>query len=290
MGVWEKPQIQELHGGRLHMQHGPIDIVLKVWGEDGERARAHDAAIARFETLLAELAGELDQLRVPMSDAPCAATPVGLRMMRACALFPDHFITPMAAVAGAVADELIAVMTAVAELDKAYVNDGGDIAVHLRNGQALGIGMMGDFSRAAIPEQHGAITLAASDPVRGIASSGARGRSFSLGLSDSVTVLAANAALADAAATLVANAVNLDRPGIVRRPACELDPDSDLGERLVTVSVPPLSASDIAKALSLGLEVARGFELRRLIIDAALSLQGQTVTLGDLLKHQGKLS
>lgn len=270
------------------MQHGPIDVVLKAWGAKAELARAHDAVIGRFQTLLHELTGELDELRLPMSDSPFASTTVGLRMTRACALFPEHFITPMAAVAGAVADELIAVMTAAAELDKAYVNDGGDIAVHLIKGQALSIGMMGDFLRTAVPEQNGAMVLSVADPVRGIASSGARGRSFSLGICDSVTVLAANAALADAAATLIANAVNLERADIIRRPAFDLDPDNDLGMRLVTVSVPQLVPDEIAKALELGLEVARGFRTRGLIIDAALALQGQNVTLGTMLQLQGR--
>ncbi len=286
--MWDMPQVQEIEGGRLHLQHGPIDVVLKAWGPAAQIARARDAATHRFQTMLAELTGELDELRLPMSDSPFAATKVGLRMTRACALFPEHFLTPMAAVAGAVADELIDVMIAAAELDKAFVNDGGDIAVHLTDGQSLSVGMMGDFSQTAIPQRNGVIELSAADPVRGIASSGARGRSFSLGISDSVTVLAANAAVADAAATLIANAVNLDRPDIVRRPAFELDPDNDLGMRLVTVSVPALSADEIAAALRLGLDVAQGFRIRGLIIDAALALQGQTFTLGPMLQLQGK--
>ena len=66
--------------------------------------------------------------------------------------------------------------------------------------------------------------------MRGIATSGWRGRSFSLGIADAVTVLADRAAAADAAATIIANAVDLPgHPAIVRVPACELAPDSDLG-------------------------------------------------------------
>lgn len=286
--MWDRPIIQELEGGRLHLQHGPIDLVLKTWGEEAERTRAHDVAVDRFRTILAELTGELDKLRLPMLDNPFAATAVGRRMTAACALFPEHFITPMAAVAGAVADELLVAMTDAAQLDKAFVNDGGDIAVHLSDGQTLGIGMMADFSRMAIPEQNGTIMLSANDPVRGIASSGARGRSFSLGISDNVTVLATNAALADAAATLIANAVDLDRPDIVRMPASALDPDNDLGARLVTVAVPQLDDIGIACALERGLELAQGFRGRGLIIDAALSLQGHTLALGTMLKLQGR--
>ena len=200
-------------------------------------------------------------------------------MFAACAPFADVFVTPMAAVAGSVADELMAVMRAAAPLDRAYVNDGGDIAVFCAPGQVLDIAIAGDFSFGPVPARSGTIRIRHGDGVGGIATSGARGRSFSLGIANSVTVLAADAATADAAATLIANAVDCDHPAIARRPAIELDPDSDLGDRLVTVSVGPLPRSAIAAALAAGLARARLYRERGLIVDAALTLQGETVTL-----------
>jgi ApbE superfamily uncharacterized protein (UPF0280 family) len=159
------------------------------------------------------------------------------------------------------------------------VNDGGDIAVHCAPGQALDIAIAGDFTLGPVPARSGTIRIRHGDGVGGIATSGARGRSFSLGLADSVTVLAADAATADAAATLIANAVDCGDPAIERRPAVELDPDSDLGERLVTISVGPLSPATIRAALAAGLARARDYRDRGLILDAALTLQGVTVTL-----------
>src|SRR5206468_3910445 len=122
----------------------------------------------------------------------------------------EYFITPMAAVAGAVAEEILAVMTAAARLARAYVNDGGDIALHLGEGEKFVVGMV---QRPESPSLFGTLTLDSRMPVRGIATSGWRGRSFSLGIADSVTVLADRAAAADAAATIIANAVDL--PGHV---------------------------------------------------------------------------
>ena len=116
------------------------------------------------------------------------------------------FITPMAAVAGAVAEEILAAMLSVADLARAYVNDGGDIALHLSAGENFVVGMV---ERPDRPSLFGTTTLNASDAVRGIATSGWRGRSFSLGIADAVTVLADSAAAADAAATIIANAVDL---------------------------------------------------------------------------------
>ncbi|HKA77358.1 MAG TPA: UPF0280 family protein, partial [Pseudolabrys sp.] len=101
-----------------------------------------------------------------------------------------------------------------------------------------------------------------------------RGRSFSLGIADAVTVLADCAAAADAAATVIANAVNLpNHHGVTRVPAREISPDSDLGERLVTRGVEPLSQLEIDAALDNGIRVATLLRERGLIHSAALCLQ-----------------
>jgi ApbE superfamily uncharacterized protein (UPF0280 family) len=274
------PVVQELAGGRLHLSHGPIDIVLKAFGTPDAVERAGRAAIARFPKILPELCAELSRLRCVIGSGVPPESPVGRRMVAACRPFSDVFVTPMAAVAGSVADELLSVMLDAAPIARAYVNDGGDIAVFCGPGQALEIAVAGDFGRGPVPSRSGTVRITHGDAVGGIATSGARGRSFSLGIADSVTVLAADAASADAAATLIANAVDCDHPAILRRPALELDPDSDLGERLVTVRVPPLAAAEVARALARGLARAQKYRERGLIIDAALSLQRQTVTLG----------
>jgi ApbE superfamily uncharacterized protein (UPF0280 family) len=293
------PVVQELAGGRLHLSHGPIDVVLKAFGAPAAVVQAHRAAERRFPDILPELCAELSLLRAPLpplfdgEKAPSSyalraemsliadppQSPVGRRMAIACLPFADLFVTPMAAVAGAVADELLAVMRAAAPLDRAYINDGGDIAVFCAPRQALDIAIAGDFTLGPVPARSGTITIRHSDGIGGIATSGARGRSFSLGIADSVTVLAADAATADAAATLIGNAVDCEHAAILRRPAVEIDPDSDLGERLVTVSVGPLPRATRRAALVAGLLRARDYQARGLIIDAALTLQGETVTL-----------
>lgn len=278
--MWEAPTAQWLDGDRLHLQHGPIDLVLRAWGAASAVRDAYDAAIARFQTILPELTGELAELRKPMSARPHVETPVAQRMVAACRPHAGLFVTPMAAVAGAVADEILEVMTEAAPLDRAFVNDGGDIAVHLTEGERLEIALAADFSRGPIPSLNGRLTLSHGDGIGGIATSGAQGRSFSLGIADSVTVLARDAAGADAAATLIANAVDLDRPAIGRKPASALDPDSDLGDLPVTVSVGELTRDDVAAALEAGRQRADQLRKRGLIRDAALALRGEVLTLG----------
>jgi ApbE superfamily uncharacterized protein (UPF0280 family) len=280
------PLVQELSGGRLHLSHGPIDVVLKAFGAPAAVLQAYRAAERRFASILPELCAELSLLRAPLLPLSGGErgsiqpeSPVGRRMATACLPFAELFVTPMAAVAGAVADDLLAVMRAAAPLDRAYVNDGGDIAVFCAAGQALEIAIAGDFTLGPLPARSGTISIRAGDGIGGIATSGARGRSFSLGIADSVTVLAADASTADAAATLIGNAVDCDHRAVLRRPAVELDPDSDLGEQLVTVSVGPLPRATRRAALVAGLLRARDYQARGLIADAALTLQGETVTL-----------
>ncbi len=127
----------------------------------------------------------------------------------------------------------------------------------------------------------GRATIRAADSARGVATSGWRGRSFSLGIADSVTVIAKTAALADAAATLIANAVDLpNHPGVVRVAARDLAPESDLGERLVAVAVGRLSALDVEAALDAGAREAETFPAEGLIEAASLALQGGARLVG----------
>jgi ApbE superfamily uncharacterized protein (UPF0280 family) len=277
--MFAAPVIQRLTGDRLHLSHGPIDVVLKAWGKPEALRAAYEAAGRRFPAILPELCDELTLLRRPIQERPTVEGLVARRMVAACGPFADLFVTPMAAVAGAVADELLSHMRAAALIERAFVNDGGDIAVLVSQGHSLDVGVAGEFSRGDTPVLNGRLRLEAGSGIGGIATSGARGRSFSLGIADSVTVLARDAASADVAATLIANAVDIDSPAIERRPARDLDPDSDLGDRLVTVAVGALTPAEIDAALARGLQRAQDYRRRGLVGDAALMLAGETRTL-----------
>jgi ApbE superfamily uncharacterized protein (UPF0280 family) len=266
-----------LADGRLHLQHGPIDVVAQAWGSAPEVAAACEQAWLRFRTVLEELVAELPRLRRPVAEPyPLFSGSVARRM--AAAVWPHRavYVTPMAAVAGAVADELLESMLAGRSLHKAYVNDGGDIALHLAPRESLQAGIVGDLVHPAIDAT---AAVRHEDPVRGIATSGWRGRSQSLGIADAVTVLGADAARADAAATLIANAVNVDHPAIERRAARALKEDSDLGDLPVTVSVGALPRAAIEEALARGLAAAQRMQEADLIRAAYLSLQGQVAVL-----------
>ncbi|WIW48862.1 UPF0280 family protein [Bradyrhizobium sp. 62B] len=274
------PQIALLSDGRrLHLQDGPIDLIIEARGRADAVRAAYEAAAQRFTGLLDELCAELPQLRAAAAARTSLRGVVARRMHAAVAPFAaDGFITPMAAVAGSVAEEILRAMLGSATLDQAYVNNGGDIALHLGVGEHFSIGLMDRPDRDGVMR---AMRVDADDPVRGVATSGRHGRSFSLGIADAVTVLAATASQADAAATVIANAVDLPgHPAIVRQPACELQPDSDLGARLVTRDVGELSQNEIAAALDSGAECARQLFDRGLIEGAVLQLCGDMLVIG----------
>jgi ApbE superfamily uncharacterized protein (UPF0280 family) len=279
--MMRSPHIRFLADGRrLHLQDGPIDLIVEASGREAEVRAAYDAAAQRFIGLLDELCAELPALRRAADARRCTLQGmVARRMHKAVAPFASkHFITPMAAVAGAVAEEILGAMVAAGRLDRAYVNNGGDIALHLADGEQFAIGLMDR------PDAQGlmrTMILHADYPTRGIATSGRHGRSFSLGIADAVAVLARTASQADAAATIVANAVDLPgHPAVVRIPAHDLQPDSDLGARLVTREVGALSESEIAHALEAGAASARKLLVAGLIEGAALRLLGETMVVG----------
>lgn len=274
------PQVTMLPDGRrLHLNHGPIDLIIEALGEAAEVRAAYAQAIARFRTILDELVEELSSLRRAASSQGRVFQGSTAQRMEAAVspLARDTFITPMAAVAGSVADEILAAMVAGRALEKAYANNGGDSALYLAPGQSMRLAIAGTGNGDRM-------MIRAEDPVRGVATSGWRGRSFSLGIADAVTVLAHTGAQADAAATIIANAVDLPGHRAIRREkACLLAPDSDLGDRLVTTGVGALSRGEVAAALEAGMAKAERLRRGGLIEAAALFLQGEARVVGNVV-------
>lgn len=281
-------------GRRLHLQHGPVDLVVEVTGPRRAVEAAETAAVARFETILPELVAQLPSLRSACDDARpdrfgdgvVPDSPVARRMVAAAARFPGVFRTPMVCVAGSVADEVLAVVAGTPGVTRAYVNNGGDVALHLDGDATLTVGLVPSLESG---RADGSLTVHATDGIGGLATSGAGGRSFSLGVADAVTVVASCAAVADVAASLVANEVDLPGHAAVERaPADQLDPDSDLGDRPVTVAVGTLTGVEVDAALDRGVAAAEQLladepDLRGIV----LALRGARRVVGPAVSHLG---
>ena len=284
----EHVQQAMLPGNRLHLQHGPINLVIKAYGGDSEVCRAYERAERSLSGILQSLVNNLPLLRSP--DIPVCVRvtdATSQKMISAAKQFEGHFVTPMAAVAGAVADSILEAMKKTDGLKKIYVNNGGDIALHLAPGQHMQIGIVPTLA-AATPDA--SLCVNSGDGIGGIATSGWDGHSMSQGIADAVTVIAASGAIADVAATLVANQVDCIDEGIKRRPALDLDPDSDLGARLVTVKVGKLSEKAINNALDRGEQFALNMIRRGIIQGTLLSLQGHNRTIGLPVDRQVRLT
>jgi len=267
-----------LSDGRLHLQHGPIDLIIEANGDAKEISIAYDAMAKRFETVLDELVPELKSLRQEVSSADNAKSPIAKRMIIAARKFNDEFVTPMAAVAGSVADEIVEIGWTSSSLKKLYVNNGGDIAFRVGSGEQVVVGV----TKSVIdPTIIGRLHFSANSNVRGVATSGFGGRSRTFGIADAVTVVSTCAAAADVAATLIANHVSLgDHPQVKVIAANLIDESSDLGDRLVTSSVGNLTKQEIETALDKGEHRANELYAKQLISGAFLALRGSVRSVG----------
>ena len=273
-----------LDAARWHFQHGPIDLIITVDGKADAIARALDSAWSRFQQVLPELVDELALLRQAVRSDRAFEGAVAKRMQAACWPHCAQFVTPMAAVAGSVADEMIEFFSCEPDIQRAAINNGGDIALHLQANESYRIGLVTDIAQfSAQPDVvDGSLVICAADPVRGIATSGWRGRSLSLGIADSVTALASSAAHADAAATMIANAVNVEHAAIRRAPAHTVKDDTDLGSLLVTQAVGVLPPVLVQQALERGKLQAQRLLMQGHIQGALLVLQTQACAVGQL--------
>src|SRR2546423_709099 len=166
------PQLRFLADGkRLHLQDGPIDLIVEANGTEASVGVAYSAAARRFTGLLDELCDELPLLRKAADPARCLLRgKVARRMHDAVAPFAaDYFITPMAAVAGSVAEEILGAMLHNAQLARAYVNNGGDIALHLDDAEDFTLGLA---DRPDAPGLMRTMIIHADDRARRVATTG----------------------------------------------------------------------------------------------------------------------
>ena len=179
-----QPQVRLLQNGRLHLQDGPIDLIVEAQGEAVSLRMAYEAAIQRFTGLLDELCAELATLRAAADPVRCTlAGRVARRMQAAVAPFAaETFITPMAAVAGARGrrDPRRDDVRGPAPSRRRQQRRRPRAAISARRRASGSASWTVPTGRASSAMW----TSTPASPVRGIATSGRRGRSFSLGVAD----------------------------------------------------------------------------------------------------------
>lgn len=268
----EERRLETLPDGRILAEYGPMRLLISAW--IGKVIQPETAAVAAQEAFgyLERVAEWRALLSRPASGLPPRlADPLADRMLQNVRTVGDRDLTPMAAVAGtladAVADDLMARgMTRVA------VNNGGDVAVRLRRGESLRVGIRSSVERLDIAR---VVRLDDRRAYWGIATSGLGGRSLTRGVASAATVISSSASLADAAATAVANATRIRRPEVAQRPAEEVDPASDLAGIAVTTAVASLDPPAVQQALTLGMSRAESLIARGRILGALVVVQGR---------------
>jgi ApbE superfamily uncharacterized protein (UPF0280 family) len=139
-------------------------------------------------------------------------------MILATQRMEDPSFTPLAAVAGTTSD-LVADFLLENGATKIVVNNGGNISIRLKEGKKAKVGLCLNISKHEV--NHYVIL----DQDCGICTSGLGGRSFTLGIADSVVVLSDRASVADAAATQLCNKTNIISDRIIREKAKNIYPD-----------------------------------------------------------------
>jgi len=271
MALWNH-EIVMLGDDTTLVECGPMRLFI-----DGSRkgVRDPDACRVAAEKALAfleEIAGhraEMHQPAVMCSEPP--QSDLAHEMWRAVRLMGDHDLTPMAAVAGTIADATADFMVSMG-LTRVLVNNGGDVAVRLARGEQASVGIRPKVGTPAVSHR---VVITADLKVGGICTSGLGGRSFTRGVASSASVFASRASVADAAATAVANATYIDSQSVRRGRADTIFPDTDLQNVDVTVDVGPLTATEIETALRQGLERAEALVGQRLIFGACVIVKGR---------------
>ena len=267
--------MQNLKPGQVFVDFGPVSMVITASRNGEGDTQLCRAAFPVIAACLEDLRPSLEMLRrYPPQVELEQLTGAGETMARAVLRTGDPWLTPMAAVAGTVADAVADFLFAQGA-EKVTANNGGDIALRLAPGQSLGLGVLYDLERGGVDR---VVHLTAEKGVGGVATSGLGGRSLTTGIASGVTVFSRRCAQADALATLLADRSCIDSPAVHTRLAGELDPDSDIADLPVVVSVEPLSREEKERALEQVLREAEEQYRRGNLLACIATVQGVTVT------------
>jgi ApbE superfamily uncharacterized protein (UPF0280 family) len=260
-----------LPGGSVLAESGPMRLVISAGiGKVHQPEMALRAAAESFGFLerIAQhrkfLGRHFLECRGEIKD------PLVLKMIGSVVMIGDEDLTPMAAVAGSIADE-VADFLFERGMTKVVVDNGGDVAIRADREAPITVGIRPDVTDRAVDHVIGLDPRLRS---HGVATSGLGGRSLTRGIASAATVIARTASLADAAATAVANASFLEDAQVWRRPADEIDPYTDIPGLDITVKVGALSEDQKTRALSKAIERAEDLVRRELILGAFVAVQG----------------
>ena len=233
--------------GRVHFNYGPTSMVVIASADGQPLSELCCEAFEVIDAVLKEIAAVLPVVRkYPGEIEKQALSGAPLRMLESVLAVGEPTLTPMAAVAGAVADS-VADWLFARNADRVMVNNGGDIALRLGPGKSVQVGIISSLERGVIDK---VVTIADVDGIGGIATSGLGGRSFTRGVAEAVTTFAKTGALADALATQLANSSYIPSPRVFVEKAGVVDPDIDIADLTVVIGKDTLTEEEAERSLA----------------------------------------
>ncbi len=270
--------IDEMDEESIVAECGPMRLIIRAWKKNEPRLGLVRQAAEESLLFLERVAHRQNRLKKPwqqIETIPQEA--LARRMLESVKTIGDEDLTPMAAVAGTIADA-VADWLFERETTRVIVDNGGDIAIRLARGESATVGIRPQINNPTISHM---INLYAGGPMWGVTTSGLGGRSFTRGIASAVSVLATSASIADAAATAIANACYVTDDNIMRIEAEKIDPHTDLIGMRITNKVGPLSPTSIRKAIDPAMQKAELLTKKKIIRGAFIALGGiYTVTEG----------
>jgi ApbE superfamily uncharacterized protein (UPF0280 family) len=274
--------INILQGGAVIAECGPMRLVIKAsvgkvpQPDMGVRAAEESfrylEGVARLRGLLGKRFSEIPE---DMDN------PLAVKMVQSVLAIGNEDLTPLAAVAGTIGDA-VADFLFNRGMTKVVVDNGGDVAVRLKGGEAVTVGIRSNIDNHDLSQ---VISLEPAISSWGVATSGLGGRSLTRGVASAATVIASSASIADAAATAIANASYVEDDHVIQRPAKEIDPNTDIPEFPVTVKVGPLSEEKKTMAISMALERAADLIRKEVILGAFVDVKGK-VAMTDFFQER----
>jgi uncharacterized protein len=264
--------IHLLQGGAVLVECGPMRLVIDARigrvAQPQEAQQAAEHAVHCLEGVAAAWKSLGRDYRERMSQI---TDPLALKMIASVQAVGDVDLTPMAAVAGTIADA-VADFLFQRGMTRVLVDNGGDIAIRSSEDEPINVGIRLQPDRQSVSH---AVVLRPERKAWGVATSGIGGRSLTRGVLEAATVVAGDASLADAAATAVANASRLEDSAVIRKPAEEIDPYTDIAGLDVTVRVDPLAEKSKELAIDQALRRAEDLIENRIILGAFVACQGR---------------
>ncbi len=277
--------LQWLDGGRILAECGPMRLVIEARiGRVPQRDLCIQAASEAF-ALLEKIARQRQRLsrryrNIPDDLGDDLVDDLALQMLKSV-LAVDHDLTPMAAVAGTIADG-VADFLYQRGMTRVIVNNGGDIAIRIGPDEIVKTGIRADLTQSTIRD---VLTIGGEQASWGIATSGLEGRSLTRGVASAATVIAINARHADAAATSIANASYIEDETVVQKPAEQLDPQTDIPGTRVTIQAGPFTEAKKDQALAGAIQKTTELVKKDLILGAYIVVDGK-VAMTDFVRRR----